>query len=133
MAVRIPADLGPSGRRLFREMVAKMKDLGSQPDARERQILHSAAALKDREDELRELLKTTPLVTTGSRGQAVMHPAVAEQRATAHEIASLLLRIDLQPLDDDEGGGSGTVSISISPAGRSVKARNAANARWQKG
>src|SRR3954454_6777430 len=93
MAARVPTDLGPSGRKLWREIVAKMAENGSQPDARERQILHSAAALKDRETELRELLKETSLVTTGSRGQAVLHPAALEQRAVAHEIAVLLCKI----------------------------------------
>jgi hypothetical protein len=130
VAVRIPADLGKAGRQLYREHVAKMAENGSQPDARERQILHSAAALKDREHELREILKTADLITTGSRGQAVLHPAAMEQRAVAHEIAALLCKIDLAPLDDE---GSGTVSISIaSPGMRSMKARNAAAARWKK-
>jgi hypothetical protein len=99
----------------------------STSDARERKVLHSAAALADVEAALHEVVRTEPLMTTGSRGQVVMHPAVAELRAVAHEIAALLLKIDMEP---NEGGG---LSITLAtPAGRSVKARDAANARWRK-
>jgi P27 family predicted phage terminase small subunit len=131
-AVRTPSDLGVAGRKLWREIVAKMADNDTMPDARERKILHSASALADLEAELRDVLKTEPMMTTGSRGQTVMHPAVAEQRAVAHEIAALLMRIDLQSPDDDASSGGINISIAT-PAGRSVKARNAANARWEKG
>jgi hypothetical protein len=127
MAVKSPVDLGPAGKKLWREIVAKMADLGWQPDARERKVLHSAAALADVEAALREVVRTEPLMTTGSRGQVVMHPAVAELRAVAHEIAALLLKIDMEP---NEGAG---LSITLAtPAARAVKARDAANARWRK-
>ena len=128
MPVKTPPDLGTSGRKLWREMVAKMADNGFQPDARERKVLHSAAALADVEAELREVVKSEPLMTKGSRGQIVIHPAVAELRAVAHEISGLLLKIDLDPADDGAGG----LSISVAtPQGRSTKARAAANARWR--
>jgi hypothetical protein len=107
-----------------------MADSDTQPDARERQILHSACSLKDRVVELEELMKSEPATTSGSKGQIVLHPALVEIRNTHREIAQLLCRIDLAPFDDDAGG---TIGIQISSPGmRSTKARSAANARWRK-
>jgi P27 family predicted phage terminase small subunit len=128
--LKAPSDLGPSGRKLWRDICAKMADSDTQPDARERQILNSACSLKDRAAALEELMKDTPAVTEGSKGQVVLHPAIVEIRNTHREVAQLLCRIDLAPLDDD---GSGVIGIQISSPGmRSTKARSAANARWRK-
>ena len=75
-------------------------------------------------------MKDTPPFTEGSKGQVVLHPAIVEIRNTHREVAQLLCRIDLAPMDDD---GGGVVGIQISSPGmRSTKARNAANARWRK-
>ena len=127
---KAPTDLGPAGRKLWRDVVAKMAESDAQPDARECQILHSACSLKDRVVGLEELMRSEPPTTSGSKGQIVLHPALIEIRNTHREIAQLLCRIDLAPFDDDTGG---SIGIQISSASlRSVKARNAANARWGK-
>jgi hypothetical protein len=69
----------------------------------------------------------TEPVTTGSHGQIVTHPLLAEIRQHHQLIAQLLARLDLDAGDDD-----GAVGITaMSPGLRSVKARAAAQKRWR--
>ena len=115
--LKAPSELGTAGRKLWRDICTKMAESDTQPDARERQILLlSACILRQREAELAELLKTEPMFTEGSKGQLVMHPAIVEARDAANEIAVLLCKIDLAPLDDD----GGMVGISDLVAWRAV-------------
>lgn len=127
--VRVPPDLGPEGRKLWRDTVKRMAENDAAPDVREQKILHSACQLTDTVVTLKAALDADQPFTTGSRGQTVIHPAVGEIRATHHEIAALLFRIDLDPFADE---AAGSVGITITPQSRSVKARNAANVRWGK-
>jgi hypothetical protein len=126
--VKAPVGLNPVGRKLWREICAKMAEDDVQPDAREREILHSACLLKQRAAELEELMRNEQPCTEGSKGQTVMHPAIVEIRNTYRDVAALLYRLDLGGLDD---APTGSVGITITPAMRSVKARDAANARWK--
>jgi hypothetical protein len=56
--------------------------------------LEAACRLQDRVGELDERVAEDGLMMPGSKGQDVLHPAVAEARAARAEIARLLARIE---------------------------------------
>ena len=95
---------------------------------RERQWLSSACKLLDRVTQLEKIDDEAP-ITEGYKGQPVVNGLLNEIRQHHQLIGLLLARLDLDADDDD--GPATTITVS-SPAARSVKARNAAAARWRK-
>ncbi len=88
----------------------------AEPDVRERSVLLSACQLADAAAVLRAAMVGVPTFTEGSHGQIVMHPGYQELQQTYKEMAALLFRIDLEPLDD--GAGGGIIGITLTPATR---------------
>jgi hypothetical protein len=85
--------------------------------------LLDAAAECDLIDELAKAAKGAPLTELGSQGQPVINPLISELRLHRATLTSLLKQLQLP--DDDSGA---KVGLGV----RSVKARQAAQARWGK-
>lgn len=90
-----PKGLGEAGARLWDSIASKY---ALRPD--ELHVLEAACLAEDRTENMRALLTTTPMLTTGSTGQVVVHPLVAEIRAHEAQVASLLVKLKLP----DESG-----------------------------
>jgi hypothetical protein len=86
--------LGPAGAALWRRIVADVPD-ELELDARELSLLESAACAADRVAELEALIARDGLMLAGSKGQARLHPAVAEARMTRQLCSILLSKISL--------------------------------------
>lgn len=84
----------------------------------ELEVLERACRLSDRIASMETELGDT-VVSTGSMGQVVVHPLIAEIRAHTATVAQLLHRLALP--DDATGAGEST---------RSTQARSAAKSRW---
>ena len=87
----------------------------------ERVVLEKACRASDRLVMMEDELGRSDLMTTGSTGQPVVHPLVAEIRAHEALVASLLGKIRLP--DDPAGAGNAA-------GDRSASARQAAQSRW---
>lgn len=111
-----PKRLGAAGGCLWRDVTATY-DLRVDEAA----ILEKACRASDRIVVLDEELSASTVMVSGSMGQPVVNPLVAEIRAHEALVASLLFRLKL-PDDPAEGaGGEGQ---------RSTQARAAAQSRW---
>lgn len=110
-----PKGLKPAGAGLWRDVTSKYV-LRSD----ERMVLEKACRAVDRivamEAELGDAV-----TATGSMGQIVVHPLIAEVRAHEAQVASLLRSLKL-PDEPAEGGAV--------PESRSTQARAAAQSRW---
>lgn len=118
---RIPAapkGLKRAGKSLWRSILG---DLGAgwELDARERYLLERACRCADELDQLEVAVDAEGPITTGSRGQSVVHPALAEARQLRLVQLRLLSAIEMA---DPQG------QISATPA--QAQARRAANTRW---
>ncbi len=109
-----PKGLSESGAKLWREVVGKY-DLR----ADELVVLEGACRATDRIVTM-EAERGDRVTATGSMGQIVVHPLVAEIRAHEAQVASLLARLKLP----DESGAAGEQEP------RSTQARAAAQSRW---
>jgi hypothetical protein len=94
------------------------------PGASELLILHEAARCLDRIDALAAEVEATGLMTTGSTGQRVCNPAVAEARLQQQQLGRLLGQLGLERTDDSDEGERGLLSLA------SVRGSRAAAARW---
>lgn len=99
--VKVPAGLGAAGTALWRSVSP-----GIDFEPYELAHLEAACRLQDRAAELDALVATDGLMIGGSKGQRVLHPAVAEARAARAEIARLLARIEW-PDDDARASQAG--------------------------
>jgi hypothetical protein len=112
---KAPSGLADAGSRLWRDVVAKY-DLR----ADELVTLEAACRASDRIVDM-ERERAGRVTATGSMGQVVVHPLVAEIRAHEAQVTSLLARLKLP--DDVTGATS-------AEAPRSTQARAAAQSRW---
>lgn len=87
---KAPVTLGPTGRRLWRDIVRKW-DL--RPD--ELRILLDAGATADLVDDLAGALETAGVTSTGSKGQPRVNPLVPELQRARDLLARLLGKLDL--------------------------------------
>jgi hypothetical protein len=108
---RRPVGLGPRGRRFWR----RLSDAFELSDA-ELELLSEACRVLDAIDGMSSQLVTDGLMSTGSAGQPIAHPLVAEIRAQRDLLARLIGRLAL-PAEDVDGAAS-------------IFARRGANARW---
>jgi len=115
MAKRPPAGLGPSGRALWRGIMA---DYGLAPH--EAAILVQCCRTVDRLDAIEAELAGAPLTVEGSTGQPRAHPLLAEQRMQARVLESLSRALSI-PLPGEQVGRR-----------RSPTAREAALQRWSR-
>jgi hypothetical protein len=108
-----PAGLGVPGRALWRATLA-----GFEPNPAELVLLHEACRVTDRLAEIGEVLADAPLTVTGSTGQLVAHPLLAEARSQAR-VLDQLVRGLAYPFPAERVGRR-----------RSPSAREVASARW---
>lgn len=109
-----PKGLAAAGAKLWRDVTGKY-DLR----ADEFVVLEAACRASDRVVAM-ESERDGQVTATGSMGQIVVHPLVAEIRAHEAQIAGLLAKLKLP---DDAGSGAGEQP-------RSTQARAAAQSRW---
>jgi P27 family predicted phage terminase small subunit len=112
-----PKTLGAAGKRLWKSIAADIEP-GWRLDARELHLLERACRIEDEVRELERVVDQDGLVTTGSRGQPAVHPALTEARQLRIVQQRLLGGIELC----NPRHGSATANGS--------RAARAANARW---
>jgi len=93
-AKKAPAGLGSAGAKLWRDVTGKYE-----LRADEVVVLEAACRAHDRVEAM-EKERDGAVTATGSMGQLVVHPLVAEIRAHEAQIASLLAKLKLP----DDGG-----------------------------
>lgn len=106
-----PKSLGTVGKKLWRDTLA---DFELRAD--EREILKAACAEADLIGKLETALDGQPMIVTGSMGQEVAHPLLAEMRQHRTTMAGLLRGLKLPD--------------SNAAAGDTNQQRDAANSRW---
>jgi len=112
-----PSGLGRSGAALWRRVLAEHV---LRPD--ELEVLRSACRLRDELGDLEDALgKISDPLSTGSRGQVVVHPIYEEVRRHRAALAASLRQLGLP---DDPA------VEARSARWRSTAARDLANARW---
>jgi hypothetical protein len=79
---------------------------GYELDAHELGLLREAARTLSRCDELAGVLEAEGLTTTGSKGQTVAHPALAEVRQQQLAYGRLVAQLRLPEGEDDDGKAS---------------------------
>lgn len=111
-----------AGRKLWNSIA---KDYDLRPD--EYRVLEDACFEADLIEDLAAAQREQPVMITGSMGQQVLNPLIAEIRQHRSTLSTLLVKLKL-PDDPDASTGEGQ------PVGddRSTKARAAANARWSR-
>lgn len=111
---RVPRGLSVKASRLWNDVVTAWE---LRPD--ELSVLEEACRTADVIDALEAIVKEQGLMTAGSMGQPVVHPAVVEARQQTALLGSLLRSLGLS---DDAGASD--------PGTRSQAARKAARSRW---
>lgn len=116
-----PAELGDRGSVLW---VALHQDL--EFDTHELQVLLEACRAADLIDRLAAAVEADGVLTTGSTGQKVVHPAVPELRQQQATFARLMGALNLsEALEGTPGAVAAARAISS-------QAQKAANARWSR-
>ena len=110
-----------AGRKLRESILAGLPE-DWELDEREEALLTLAAAQADTVAKLEALLKREGMLTTGSAGQPVIHPALAEARLGRLAIDRLLGKL---VLPDPEAPGAGADASTL-------RGREAAKQRWSK-
>lgn len=118
---RSPTGLGSTGKRLWRD-VHETYDL--RPD--EHAVLEEACRTRDLLYRMEKELAKGNMIASGSMGQPVAHPFLAEVRQHRITMQRLLITLGLP----DAVGETGARGESTS---RSASARALANARWRRG
>lgn len=111
---RAPGDLGPRGSRFWQATVERWDLSGP-----ELELLGEACRRLDRVEVLRALVESDGFMIEGSKGQLVMHPALAQERAEIGLASKLVGQLQLP----DEDG-----SVVATPL--QARARRAAQSRW---
>lgn len=88
------SDQGAAGKKLRAAVLADLPP-GWQLDHREEAILDLAAAQADDLNRLERAVRRDGVMSTGSKGQPVLHPAIAEARQSRVAIQKLLAQVDL--------------------------------------
>jgi len=84
-----PEDWTESARELFAEVIAERPDLGGA----ELGALEHACYLTSAAERLDEIARAAGMVSTGSTGQTIVHPAVVESRLQRANAATILARL----------------------------------------
>jgi hypothetical protein len=106
------------GARLVASVRAEMAELGCSPTSTEEELLRVASTLADRLDELEKMIKKDGLMVTTSRGDLRTHPAAAEHRAVATNLARVL--------------GGVYVGDSVTRPSKDARKQRAARRRWDR-
>lgn len=118
---KAPAGLAGRGRKFWREACAKYEF-----DRQEVELLVEVCRSLDRLDALDALVAEQGQTVTGSTGQTVLHPGIAEARQQRIVLARLVKALAI-PEGSVPAGGPAVDSATTE------KARYAANARWKRG
>jgi P27 family predicted phage terminase small subunit len=92
--LKAPKGLGTAGRALWRRIVGDVAG-GWELDARDLALLEAACRAQDRATELDAAVEHDGLMVAGSKGQEVLHPAVAEARLQRQLAAGLLAKVEM--------------------------------------
>lgn len=111
----LPPDWTDSARETFEAIYTERPDMS----AAEVAALWHAAALESTAEHLEAIARADGYTATGSMGQTIVHPAVAEARLCRSQSAAILAR-----LVPSARGGAMT---------NSQRGQAAARARWQRG
>lgn len=116
----LPDHLTDEARDLVSGVLEDLDESGEEPDALTWGALLQAAELISTADRLDEVARAADYMATGSQGQKVLHPAVAESRQARAAAAATITR--LRP--KQQGGAT-----RFAP-GAGGSASRAAAARW---
>ncbi|MGV3714348.1 P27 family phage terminase small subunit [Pseudolysinimonas sp.] len=108
-----PVELGERGTRFWDALHRDFEF-----EVRDTEIVREACRVLDRIDELEGALEEEGLLSAGSKGQTVLHPAVAELRQQQSTFRQLMGSVEL-PGDDE-----------ARDAFRHQRAKAGAEARW---
>jgi hypothetical protein len=96
--VRVPKDLGPTGRKVYRSIVAEFE-----LSATEEVELHGLARCADRLDAIAAALVDATLTVTNSRGDQVANPLLREARGQAATYSRILASLRIPQGEQDSG------------------------------
>ena len=119
MAERSPRGLGPAGQELWTQVLDDLEE-GWELDARELHLLARACRCADEIVALDTAVDRDGHAISGSRGQTVVHPALAEARQLRLTQLRLLSAIEM----------SDPASTARSATPAQQRARRAAESRW---
>lgn len=112
--------------RIMADPTGQDRELLLRPD--EAELVDQAAKVADTIAELEAVLAASPLMIEGSKGQQVVHPALAELRLHRVLLASLLGRLNLPEADTgDDQDRNPWDNLTASE-----RARKAARAKWDR-
>jgi phage terminase small subunit len=114
-----PAGLGKDGKRLWKAILGDLP-ANWELDEREFQLLALAARQADDLAKLETAIKAEGVITIGSTGQPVVHPAVLEARQARLAISRLVGLLELPDADEQPTTAATT------------RSRKAAQARWNR-
>jgi phage terminase small subunit len=114
-----PEGLGRAGEALWKSILSDL-DEGWELDARELHLLERACRIADELSDLEAAVDRDGATVAGSRGQTVVHPALAEARQL--RLAQLRLLSAIEMVDPAEKRRAATPAIA--------RARRAAESRW---
>ncbi|WP_341741314.1 P27 family phage terminase small subunit [Trueperella pyogenes] len=120
MKSRVPEVLGPDGRRLWEETL-KVYELAEHELA----VLQEACYTVDLVQTMRRRVKKDGVMSTGSMGQAVVHPLIGELRQQRGLFSQLMNALKLPDVVPGEKGGLAEV-VEVN------QHRQAAGSRWGK-
>ena len=117
-----PAGLGPAGAKVWNKIKADAQANGYILNPSEIEILANACRVQDVIAALRDKMREIDLVTTGSAGQPIVHPVVAEVRAQEGHYARLLKAIEIPdpvgvPVNQHRAAGQSTWAAAHGKAG----------------
>lgn len=112
-APKAPRGLGAAGKRLFKAVIADLPD-GLEFADSELEVLAMAARQADTVADLEAVVATDGVMSTGSTGQATVHPAIAEARQGRGAVARLLASLAVD---------ASVASSAASPAARQAWAQ----------
>jgi hypothetical protein len=114
---RVPPGLGKSGSEFWRST-----QKAYHPDARDWPILLETCRVLDEIDALTAVVAAQGVMSTGSQGQVVEHPALSGLRAHRLTLDRLLVRLALPDEEDED---------DVPDSLMRIRAKKAAAARWK--
>jgi phage terminase small subunit len=117
-APRQPDGLGTAGKALWKEVLADLPG-GWEFDRRELGYLTLACRQADHLSALEAVIVAEGVMSAGSTGQPVVHPAVVEARQARLAVSRLLGAIPMEGANGEEESAAST------------RGRKAAQARWR--
>lgn len=120
-----PAGLSKAANARWNDVVRRW-DL--RPD--ELSVLERACRTMDTITALEAVVEAEGLMTTGSMGQTVAHPALQEARQQSALLKSLWKSLKLPDEDSDSLAGISPSSLNATAGQRSAAARKAVQSRW---